>query len=157
MRASCTCLSCIMVRVNRLTNCSSYWLTLTPAISVRHFRVTFRNIGTFRNCGIGRNTNDKLSGTQDMWKSINVGAPARTQSLKAEGPWEQPALPINLPLFLTHWQAEPMTVRLCERSERFTQSNNYNFIVCLFSCYIRNPSCLVTLYTSVLMSLVSNM
>ena len=38
-----------MVRVNRLTNCSSYWLTLTPAISVRHFSVTLRNMGTFKN------------------------------------------------------------------------------------------------------------
>ncbi len=44
-----TCLSCIMVRVKRLTNCSSYWLTLTPAISVKHFSVTLRNIGTFKN------------------------------------------------------------------------------------------------------------
>ena len=38
-----------MVRVNRLTNCSSYWLTLTPAISVKHFSVTLRNMGTFKN------------------------------------------------------------------------------------------------------------
>ncbi len=38
-----------MVRVKSVTNCSSYWLTLTPAISVRHFRVTLRNMGTFKN------------------------------------------------------------------------------------------------------------
>lgn len=38
-----------MVRVKSVTNCSSYWLTLTPAISVRHFSVTFRNMGTFKN------------------------------------------------------------------------------------------------------------
>lgn len=48
-REELTCLSCIMVRVKRLTNCSSYWLTLTPAISVKHFSVTLRNIGTFKN------------------------------------------------------------------------------------------------------------
>lgn len=48
-REKVTCLSCIMVRVKRLTNCSSYWLTLTPAISVKHFSVTLRNIGTFKN------------------------------------------------------------------------------------------------------------
>lgn len=51
---SITCFSCIIVSVNRVSNCSSYWLTLTPAISVRHFSDTFRNIGTFRNYFIKR-------------------------------------------------------------------------------------------------------
>lgn len=45
-----TCFNCIMVSVKSVTNCSSYWLTLTPAISVRHFKETFRNMGTFKNC-----------------------------------------------------------------------------------------------------------
>lgn len=45
-----TCFNCIMVNVKSVTNCSSYWLTLTPAISVRHFKETFRNMGTFKNC-----------------------------------------------------------------------------------------------------------
>lgn len=60
-----TCFSWHIVRVKSVTNCSSYWLTLTPAISVRHFSVTLRNIGTFKNWK--QTNNSKL-----IWQPVHT-------------------------------------------------------------------------------------
>lgn len=42
--------SCAIVELNIIRNISSYELALTDAISVKHFKVTFLNIGTIKNC-----------------------------------------------------------------------------------------------------------